>query len=164
MVWVEQDGCLLGDGGGFYVGIRPFTSYHWMEIVEESLVDGWLLRMEGTDLGLALEAEEAVAAGTFDSFCAQMTDTPRLDVSCWQASGRAAFHTRRGAELELTYDGPHRIDGREIDYDAWPLYEAPGVEGALGTGRVLFRRGDEELKLDFGVDPERPMLPMRVIG
>lgn len=164
MVWVEQDGWLLGDGGGFYVGIRPFTPYHWMEIVEESLVDGWLLRMEGTDLGLALEAEEAAAAGSFDSFCAQMAGEPRLDLSRWQEAGEVAFTTRRGPRLELTYDGAHRVDRQEIDYDAWPLYEAPGVEGAVGTGRVVFRRDGDELALDFGVDPDKPLLPMRVIG
>ena len=58
----------------------------------------------------------------------------------------------------------HRVDGEAIDYDAWPLYEAPGVEGPLGLGRVTLGHDGEELVLDFGVDPDRPLQPMRVIG
>ncbi len=77
----------------------------------------------------------------------------------------AGLVTRCGAVMITAVpDGPHRVDGQEIDYEAWPLYEAPGVEGAVGTGRVVFRRDEEELELDFGVDPQGPMLPMRVIG
>ena len=45
-----------------------------------------------------------------------------------------------------------------------PQYEAPGVEGTVGTGRVEFRRAGDDFALDFGVDPDLPMLPMRVIG
>jgi len=55
-------------------------------------------------------------------------------------------------------------DGKEIDYRAWPLVEAPWVEAALGSGRVVFRRDGESLEMDFQVDPAKPMLPMRVIG
>ncbi|MBT6149217.1 MAG: hypothetical protein HOH74_27515, partial [Gemmatimonadetes bacterium] len=164
MVWVEEDGWLLGDGEAFYVGIRPFTPYQWLEIHEADLVDGWLLRMEGENLGLALETEEAAKAGSFETFCAQMTDSPRLDLSRWSTSGEVAYRTRRGPRLALTYDGAHRVDGEEIDYGAWPQYEAPGVEGTVGTGRVEFRRAGDDFALDFGVDPDLPMLPMRVIG
>ena len=61
-------------------------------------------------------------------------------------------------------DGPHLVDGREVAYEAWPMYEAPEVEARLGSGRIVFRRGGEQLELDFGVDSTKPMLPMRVIG
>ncbi len=64
----------------------------------------------------------------------------------------------------MRYDGPHLVDGEAIDYEAYPLYEAPGVEAALGTGRMLFQHGEDRLQLDFGVDRETPQLPMRVIG
>jgi hypothetical protein len=164
LVWVAQEGWLLGDGGTFYVGIRPIGNYRWLEILEEPLIDGWLIRIEGSDVvGLALEAEEAEEVGTFEAFCEEM-GRPRLDLSGWPEQGRVRFDTRRGHRLEITYDGPHRVDGIEIDYEAWPLYEAPGVEAALGTGRVAFHRGAKRLELDFGVDSKSPMLPMRVIG
>ena len=163
MTWVERKGWILGDGGSFYAGIRPIGTYRWLEILEEPLVNGWLLRIEGLDVGLALEAEEAAAIDGFETFCAEMVK-PRLDLWEWPGEGRVTFDTRRGHRLEMTYDGPHRVDGREIDYRAWPMVEAPWVEAALGSGRVVFRRDGQSLELDFQVDPAKPMLPMRVIG
>ena len=163
VAWVEERDWLLGDAGGFYIAIRTFCRYRWLEIVEESQIDGWMLRMDGPAPGLALEAEEADAVGSFDEFCDEMVG-PRLDLGDWLESGRVAFDTRRGGRLELTYDGPHHIDGQEVDYEAWPLYCGLGVEGKMNTGRIALRHSGEEIDLDFGVDPDGPMLPMRVIG
>jgi hypothetical protein len=163
VTWMEKAGWVLGDAGAFYVGIRPVGRYRWEEIWEENHLDGWLLRVEGRDVGLALEAEEARSVGGFRNFCEEIGG-PRLDLREWPEPGRVRFESIRGHELDMVYDGPHRVDGDEIDYGAWPLYEAPGVEAQPGTGRIVFRRGAERLDLDFEVDPERPMLPMRVIG
>ena len=66
--------------------------------------------------------------------------------------------------MEMYFDGQHRVDGEAIDYDAYPLYEAPGVDAQAGTGRMTFRKGDQEVRLDFGVDASKPLLPIRVIG
>jgi len=163
MVWVEQAGWILGDGNTFYVGIRPIGPYCWQEIHEPPLVDGWLLRLTGLDVGLALEALEAEDGDGFEAFCTRMT-APRLDLSGWPQEGRVGIETLRGHRLELTYGGAHRVDDKEIDYAAWPLYEAPGVEAPLGSGRIAFQQGEVSLELDFGVNPDRPLLPIRVIG
>jgi hypothetical protein len=161
--WTERGDWIMGDAGAFYVGLRPVGPYRWQEVWEENHLDGWLIRIEGRDVGLALEAEEARSVGTFENFCEEMAG-PRLDLSGWPEQGRVRFETLGGHALDLTYDGPHRVDDDEIDYGSWPLYEAPGVEAPLGAGRIAFRRGDERLDLDFEVDPRKPMLPMRVIG
>ena len=163
VTWAEKEGWVLGDAGAFYVGLRPIGPYRWQEIWEENHLDGWLLRIEGRDVGLALEAVEGGAVGGFQHFCEEIAG-PRLDLTGWPEPGRVRFESIRGHELDLVYDGPHRVDGDEIDYETWPLYEAPGVQAPLGAGRVMFRRGNERLELDFEVDPEKPMLPMRVIG
>ncbi|OGG44082.1 MAG: hypothetical protein A3F84_00040 [Candidatus Handelsmanbacteria bacterium RIFCSPLOWO2_12_FULL_64_10] len=163
VAWTEREGWVLGDAGAFYVGLRPVGDCRWQEIWEEGHLDGYLIRVEGRDVGLALEAEEARSVGTFDNFCEEMV-SPRLDLSGWPEPGRVRFETLGGHELELIYDGPHRVDGTEIDYASWPLYEAPGVEAPPGAGRILFCLKGERLELDFEVDPSRPMLPMRVIG
>jgi hypothetical protein len=89
---------------------------------------------------------------------------PRLDLSRWPAEGRVSFDTRRGHRLDLTVHGPHAVDGNKIDYAAWPMVESPWVNAALGTGQVSMRHGSQALELDFAVNPEKPVLPMRVIG
>ena len=70
----------------------------------------------------------------------------------------------KGQTLDLTYDGAHKVDGEAIDYDAYPLYEAPGVDAPLGTGKVKFARGEHAIEVNFDIDPEKELLPMRVIG
>ena len=51
-----------------------------------------------------------------------------------------------------------------IDYDTWPLYGAPEAEAEMGTGRMRFGSGEDVVEVDFGIDPELPLMPMRVIG
>ena len=129
-----------------------------------NLVDGWLLRLESPNTGLMLEAVEAVDVEDFATYCGGRTAQPP-DLSAWSESGRVGLTTWEGCVLEMDYDGAHRVDGKAIDYDAYPLYEAPGVDAPLGTGRMEFRRaGEEMVELDFGVDPQAPLPPMRVIG
>ena len=64
----------------------------------------------------------------------------------------------------MHYDGPHMVNDEPIDYDAWPLYGAPGVDAPLGTGRMKFAKDGDSFELDFGVTEDDPLVPMRVIG
>ena len=171
--WCERDGWILADVGEFHLGLRPLGPYRWLEIREGSnanimvrkgnLIDGWLLRVDSLQPGLVLEAVEADEAGGFDAYCRRRSSL-HLDLNGWPGEGRIAVHSFRKTRLEMHYDGPHLIDGKAVDYEAYPLYEAPGVEAALGTGRMCFEHGDDRLELDFGADRQTPQLPMRVIG
>lgn len=172
-VWHERHGWLLANMDGFYVALRPLGPYRWLRIREgdrssimvtaPNLIDGWLLRLPGRRTGLVLDAAEASAHASFDAFAARRLDAG-LDLEGWPDGGRVGVQSVNGGHLEMTYNGPHRLDGQAIDYESWPLYSAPGVEAFLGTGRVAFRHGKEELVLDFGVDPQASLMPMRVIG
>ena len=71
------------------------------------------------------------------------------DLSGWPGSDRVAVETLDGNQMEMYFDGQHgqhRVDGEAIDYDAYPLYEAPGVDAPAGTGRMTFRKGDQEVQ------------------
>lgn len=174
IAWLERDGWIIGDtGNGAYVAVYPVGPYEWMEIREEGAmrhlaanpdqIDGWLLRIPDVHGGLILEAREADEEDSFEAFCARRAGS-RPDLSGWPGSDRVAVETLNGNRMEMYYDGQHRVDGTAIDYDAYPLYEAPGVDAPMGTGKMTFRRGDQEVRLDFGVDPAKPLLPIRVIG
>jgi len=174
VAWVECGGWLLGDMEDFYVALYPIGRYRWLSIRESTndhvmvkdanLVDGWLLRLESLSAGLALEVVEAAEVGDFAAFCAKRA-AQQPDLSAWPESGQVGLETWDGRRLEMDYDGSHCVDGQAIDYEAYPLYEAPGVEAPLGTGRMIFRRaGEETVELDFGIDPHAPLPSMRVIG
>jgi len=172
--WVERDGWIMGDtGAGAYIALYPIGPYAWSEIREEGSmrhlaanpdqIDGWLLRIPDVHGGLVLEAREAESEASFEAFCAHRAAS-QPDLSGWPGSDRVAVETLDGNQMEMHFDGQHRVDGEAINYDAYPLYEAPGVDAPAGTGRMTFRKGDQEVSLDFGVDASKPLLPIRVIG
>ncbi len=166
-VWCEREGWLLSDLGDFYVGLRPIGPYCWEDIHEAgkdgNWIDGWLLRIHDVHAGFILEAVEGDAAGSFDQFC-QARTTAHLDLTGWPRSRHVSVDSLAGVRLQIEFDGEHRIDGARIDYAAYPLLSAPGVEAPLGTGRASFRHNGDTLELDFDIDPTAPPLPMRVIG
>ncbi|MDA0709984.1 MAG: hypothetical protein O3B73_07240 [bacterium] len=171
--WVAQGGWLFGDLGTFYVALRPLGDYAWERIRESAndnimvseggLIDNWLLRIDDLNAGLVLEAVEAKDANAFADFCDRRSELD-LDLSDWPTNNRVGVQTIGGARLEMVYDGAHTVDGQAIDYTAWPLYGAPGAHGEVNTGKVVFRAGQEEVSVDFGIDPKKPLMPMRVIG
>lgn len=174
LAWREQDGWILADAGDFHVGLRPIgasavqgAAYTWEDIHENGTdgnhIDGWLLRIHDRHAGLVLEAVEADAVDGFDDVCRRRAEA-HVALNDWPDGGRVVADTVGGARLEMHWDGPHLVDGQAIDYDAWPLFDGPGVDAPLGSGRIALEHDGERLDLDFGLQPGAPLLPMRVIG
>ena len=172
--WLERDGWLFGDQGDFHVGVRPIGPWHWERIrvarndsimvSHGDMIDGWLLRIRDLNAGLALEAVEASDVASFKSFCERRA-TLDVDLSRWPEGNTVAMQSLSGTRMEITYDGDHRIDGERVNYDSWPLYEAPsGTHAEVGSGKMHFAHGQDVVDVDFGIDPNSPMSPMRVIG
>lgn len=172
VAWTERDGWLFGNLNDFYVSVRPIGEYHWEEIRESrndaimvsdgDLIDGWLLRIHDRHAGLVLEAVEA---GDVDAFEAYVGDRSArdVDVSRWPDEA-VSVTTHDGHAMTLNFDGEHTVDGVRIDYDAWPLYGSPHAEADVGTGMMVFRHEADAVEVDFGVEAEAEMIPMRVIG
>jgi hypothetical protein len=114
-------------------------------------------------VGIVIEASEKDAYADLDAFAAAFTaDT--VDLSNWESQTKVGYRSLAGDQLEMSYNGDHRVNETVIDYDAWALYDAPEASAQLQSGVVELRHRGESLTLDFSVDPNRPMLPMRVIG
>ncbi|MGY8825361.1 MAG: hypothetical protein ACKVJG_15725, partial [Candidatus Latescibacterota bacterium] len=126
-------------------------------------IKGWVVRLRGAQVGLVLEACEKDGYRDLSSFvesCAMES----VDSDEGVSAGRVGHTTQAGALLEMMYDGEHCVNGEPIDYGAWKLYDAPEVQAELNSGVVRFAHGGESLTLDFAVDPDGEMIPMRVIG
>ena len=61
-------------------------------------------------------------------------------------------------------DGAHTVDVVAIDYQAWPMFASPNASRELGTGKVRFEWGGDVVDVDFEVDGDAELIPMRVIG
>jgi hypothetical protein len=171
--WTERDGWLFGNLDDFYLAVRPIGPYEWLEIRESrndaimvtnsDLIDGWLLRIQDCNAGLVVEAIEAGDVASFEAYCESRSGHD-VNVSGWPSKATASVKTHDGKVMVLDYDGAHTIDGTVIDYDGWPMYESPNAKGTLGTGKVAFEWGGDEVELDFEVDTSSELMPMRVIG
>lgn len=170
--WSEKDGWLFADLGAFYVGLAPLSPYEWTTIREANnanilvregdLIDGWLLRLNNPSTGIVLEAVEADEVESFAAFCTERAALAP-DLSQWPDKKRVTVQTTTAHVLDITFDGAHIIDGAPVDYN-YPLYAAPGVDAPLGSGKISFTRGADRAEVDFAIDPDKPLLPMRVIG
>ncbi|NKB71698.1 MAG: hypothetical protein GKR89_31880 [Candidatus Latescibacteria bacterium] len=155
----RRDGQLLwGDTGQFYVFIRLLGACKWEYVKDADYIDGWVLRLCGALTGLVLEACEMDSYSDFDAFVSA------APAAADNLSDPVSHTTQTGAHLEMTYDGAHRVNGEAIDYSTWKLYEAPEAQAELDSGRVHFEHEGQSLRLDFGIDPTQPLIPMRVIG
>jgi len=110
-----------------------------------------------------LEAVEADQAESFRDFCASRCGA-HFDLSGWPGEDRITVDTTAGHRLEMAYEGPHSIDGERIDYNAYPLFDGPGVDAPTDTGKITFRHDGDKLTLDFDINQGAAVLPMRVIG
>ena len=130
---------------------------------EGDLIDGWLLQIHTLRGGIALEAVEAGTIGSFAEY-RDRRSSKDLDTSRWEIDGTVSIESIDGHGLSMVYDGENSVDGVVVDYESYPLLEAPWVKAPLGSGKVRIEREQEILELDFGVDADSPLIPMRVIG
>ncbi len=171
--WVAQGRWLFGEMDEFFVGVRPIGRTAWEHLRESSndstmvseggLIDTWLIRILDENAGVVLEAVEASDSGGFTAYCDRRASLD-VDLSGWPGESRVRVETWAGRQMEMTYDGPHLVDRVRIDYDSWPLYDAPGAHGLVNTGTFAFRHGEQKLEVDFELDTTKPLMPMRVIG
>ena len=161
--WLRKGAFVFGDTGAFYVMARLFGDVRWDCVEDADYIKGWVVRLRGAQVGLVLEAVEKDGYGDLPSF-AESFSIDSVDSDEETSPWRVKHTTQAGALLEMTYDGEHRVNDEPIDYGAWKLYDAPEAQAELNSGVVRFAHGGESLTLDFGVDPDGEMIPMRVIG
>jgi len=62
----------------------------------------------------------------------------------------ASYLTRKGESLRIIYDGERSVEGKAIDYGAWPLVGSPFMRAAVNSAKIELRYGREVRELDFG--------------
>ena len=58
------------------------------------------------------------------------------------------FKSLRGKQLSFTYGATPRVDGRPLNYAAWPLFGGPFLEAAKDSGTLLLKYKTERLLID----------------
>ncbi|MBI5833959.1 MAG: hypothetical protein HZB16_16825 [Armatimonadetes bacterium] len=111
-----------------------------------------------------LEASELApyAGGGIDAELARFADAlgarTRLDATGLAAkTPRLVYTNLAGHRLDLTYTphgtayrDQHRVDGKTVDYRAFPLTDSPWVKQAVGGDTLIVEHGGRRMVWDFG--------------
>jgi hypothetical protein len=99
----------------------------------------------GTDAELARFSDAVIRKARFDTTA---LDAPRPKITARALDGSILEITHR--PHKEPYKDQHRINGRPVDYTAFPLFGNPWVNQVLGGERLAIRHGVTTLIYDFG--------------
>jgi hypothetical protein len=160
----DPSGWIFARGGPVYVAYRPFVAGEWRD-------NDWT--------GLLRGGAGAWISSDFDSWGSRhrvlISEAPRngyvvqvapvhehASYAAFQSAIRALplrFRVDRGPEVEFTtlsgrvlsavYGETPKVDGRPLDYAAWPLFGNPFAHEKVGSGRLNVRHAGEGFRSDF---------------
>ena len=67
----------------------------------------------------------------------------------WSRCPSVRFRSLRGRDLEFTWGKAPAVNGKPLDYEAWPLFGGPFVEAAVDSERLVLKHGNMRRTLDF---------------
>jgi hypothetical protein len=142
---MEEDasGWIFAQGGNAYLAYRPLAAYEWKPIAtgDRRLVSA------GRKNGTILQAAAASEFRDWEAFKAAIRALP-LTVRL-EPTPRVEFTTLRGRRVVCEYGATPAVDGRAVDYGAWPLFGGPFLNAARDSRRLKLTHGSLERELDF---------------
>lgn len=142
---VDEDGSgwIFARGGNARIAYRPLAPYVWkpMEGGDRRLFSPHL--KNGTIVQVASVSEYPTAAAFKKAVLGL-----RLEVKM-EPTPSVRFTTLRGRALEFTYGQTPRVDGKALEYDKWPAFGGPFLQGQPGVRRLTMTHGGVRRVLDF---------------
>ncbi len=152
---IDGSGWIFAQGGNAYLAYRPLAPYELLPL--SRIKSSWTgERADTGDRRLYsphLKNGTIVQAASADEF---------KDFAAFQAAIRALplefelepvptvkFTTLRGRKVAFTYGAAPVVDGREVDYTQWKLFEGPYLNAEKGSRKLTLTHGRLERILDF---------------
>ncbi|HLJ14122.1 MAG TPA: hypothetical protein VKV15_06460, partial [Bryobacteraceae bacterium] len=66
-----------------------------------------------------------------------------------QPEPHVRFRSLRGNLMEFTWGQTPKLNGKPLDYAAWPLFGGPFVESAVDSQKLVLKYGHMRRTLDF---------------
>ncbi|HVU35649.1 MAG TPA: hypothetical protein VHE61_19575 [Opitutaceae bacterium] len=164
---VDPSGWIFAQGGPVYIAFRPFAAGTWKPNDWTGLLrnggGGWIsagFQQWGTGHRCFVSDSphngyvvQVAAARDFASFAAFEAAVRALPLKfSLVGEPEATFTALDGSVLRAKYGAAPSVDGRAVDYAAWPLFDSPFAHEARGSRRLDLHEDGEGLSLDFNTD------------
>lgn len=139
----DNSGWIFCRGGRTWIAYRPLAPYVWKPI------EGGGRRLFSPYLknGTVVQAASVDEYPTLESFRKAVRALPLK--FALEPAPRVEFRTLRGKTIEFAYGQAPRIDGKPLDYAAWPAFGGPFLQGRAGEPRLEMTHGGVRRVLDF---------------
>lgn len=147
----ECDGWVFVEEGNAFAAIRPLQKGY--ELLTEE--DGFIrLKSPHRSTGFAVEAAQRRDYPTLEDF---MTGILKNEASLKHAGRTVTYTTTQGDALRLEYFPPRdkpvcHVNGKQLDYERWPLFDSPYVWAQVGARVLHVSDGRAGFKIDFTGD------------
>jgi hypothetical protein len=139
----DPSGWIFCRGGDAWMAYRPLAPYHWKPIEG----GGWRLFSPHLRNGAVVQVAAASEFASLDAFRQAILALP-LEITM-TPKPRVRFLSLRGRHLDVAYDDVPKVNGREADFGAWPLFGGPFLEAQPGSHRLVMKHGNLRRELDF---------------
>jgi len=140
---MDISGWIFCRSGNTYIAYYPLKSYHW---IEEDICH----RLRSLDLknGCVVEVASADDYPSFEAFQTRIRSN-RLDYGDFDKTLTVSYTTSSGDTLQFTYNGKRTVNGKEINFADYKLFNSPFLQADVGSEKLTMRYGNKERVLDF---------------
>ncbi|HMB91433.1 MAG TPA: hypothetical protein VKP65_11335 [Rhodothermales bacterium] len=145
LVGLEEDdsGWIFARGGDALIAYYPLAPYEWMDEADGNR------RLHSTSLknGAVVQVAPAADYDSFDAFKEAVRTLP-LE-SAIEPLPSVTFTTLDGTTMQTTYDETPQINGKDVDYEGWQLFDGPFLQAEKGSRQLEMTHGKLHRLLDF---------------
>jgi hypothetical protein len=139
----DKSGWIFAQGGNAYLAYYPLAPYEWKPIAK----GGKRLVSPHLHNGTILHVASASEFPNWDAFKNAIRALP-LKVQR-DPKPRVELTTLRGRKVICQYGATPLIDGKPVDYAAWPLFGGPFLNAAKDSRTLTLTHGKLKRVLDF---------------
>ncbi len=173
----DSSGWIFAQGGPVYIAYRPFAPGEWKPVDWTGLLKsgaggfvstGFAALSEGSQSYASYERQNGYIVqiapsrehDSFESFKTAVKALP-LEFSL-SPTPSATFTSLDGSELQVSYGKPPSINGNDVEYSSWKLFDGPFSQSERGSKRLEMQYDRERYILDFNtVTIEETIIPSR---
>ncbi|MAM90653.1 MAG: hypothetical protein CMI15_04160 [Opitutaceae bacterium] len=160
----DESGWIFGQGGPVYIAYRPFAPGEWKPVDWTGLLKGgagaWFSTgfkelSEGSEClvsyslknGYIVEIAPVSAYETYRDFQEAVRALP-VEVRL-EPTPRVRYTNLDGVKLEAEYGRTPSVDGENVDYSSWKLFDGPFAQAERESQSLEMIYGSERYVLDF---------------